>query len=581
MKATRSPPSTRTPRSSASTASSRCGPRGSSSSRSNGSIRRSSSSRSTRATMQTRCSAPSIYCRTSRRASWPSPRFGCPAATRGTSSNGREWMRSSSEHEASPSSSSTPPPKSESRLRRAAGRWADTRWGGAATALAAILAGAAALRVVGIRYGLPFGNLLNPDEQSIVPRAWKLVHGGGGDPHWFDYPTLLMYVNAPFQAWQSEPSYLTARIVAVVLALGSVVTTWWLGRRAYGPHAGAVAAAIATVSTLHVAYSREAVTDIPLALGVGAALALMVTGRIEIAGAVAGLATGFKYPGVFLVVPLVVAAWGAWRRLVTAILLMGLCFVASSPFVLVHQRQALHEALRVQRLARKGWLGFEHDHAAPIAFVDRLWHGLGPALIVAAVGLAVAVIRRSRTDRVFASFVLVNFADLLTLRAHFARHALPLVPPLAALAGRFRALVPVTLLLLVVPLTWTIRDDKELTRTDTRIVAARWIERHVAAGTKIAADSSTALVGRYDVLQLQLPAPWQAPDPNRDVARLERDGVAVVVATGAIADRVRAAPDRYPREVRFYDDLRRRADLLFRVAAGGGRAGPWVDVFRL
>jgi len=73
------------------------------------------------------------------------------------------------------------------------------------------------LRVVGIQYGLPFGNLLNPDEQSIVPRAWKLVHGGGGDPHWFDYPTLLMYVNAPFQAWQDEPSFLTARIVAVVL----------------------------------------------------------------------------------------------------------------------------------------------------------------------------------------------------------------------------------------------------------------------------------------------------------------------------------------------------------------------------
>ena len=47
-----------------------------------------------------------------------------------------------------------------------------------------------------------------------MPRAWKLVHGGGGDPHWFDYPTLLLYVNAPFQAWQDEPSFLTARIAA-------------------------------------------------------------------------------------------------------------------------------------------------------------------------------------------------------------------------------------------------------------------------------------------------------------------------------------------------------------------------------
>src|SRR5438552_81841 len=231
-------------------------------------------------------------------------------------------MRSSSEHEVSPSSSATPPPKSESRLRRAADRWADTRWGGTGTALAAILAGAAALRLVGIQYGLPFGNLLNPDEQSIVPRAWKLVHGGGGDPHWFDYPTLLMYLNAPFQAWQSHPSLLTARIVGVALALASIFATWWLARRAYGEAAAAVAAAITTVCTIHVAYSREAVTDVPLALGVAAALALMVEGRVELAGIACGLATGFKYPGVLLVVPLVICAWRRWRRLAVALVSM-------------------------------------------------------------------------------------------------------------------------------------------------------------------------------------------------------------------------------------------------------------------
>src|SRR5947208_3579117 len=324
-------------------------------------------------------------------------------------------MRSSSDRTTSPSSSATFHPRSSPA--EAIDRWAGTRWGGPGTALAAILAGAATLRLVGIQYGLPFGNLLNPDEQSIVPRAWKLVHGGGGDPHWFDYPTLLMYVNAPFQAWQSQPSYLTARIVGLVLALGSVAAAWWLARRAYGELAGAVAAAATTVCTIHVVYSREAVTDVPLTLGITAALALMVGGRIELAGIAAGLATGFKYPGVFLVVPLVVAAWGRWRRLAVALTLMASAFLASSPFVLVHRHQAWHEAFRVQRRARAGWLGFEHDHAAPIAFVDRLWHGLGPALIVAALGVVVALVRRSRVDLVLVSFVVVYFVDLMTLRA--------------------------------------------------------------------------------------------------------------------------------------------------------------------
>src|SRR6266542_2906906 len=266
-------------------------------------------------------------------------------------------MRSSSERETSPSSSATRRPRSR-RLRAAVDHWAETRWGGRGTALAAILGGAAALRFVGIEYGLPFGNLLNPDEQSIVPRAWKIVHGGGGDPHWFDYPSLLMYVNAPFQAWQDEPSYLTARIVGVVLALAAIAAAWWLGRRAFGtPAAGVVAAAVVAVCTIHVAYSRAAVTDVPLTLGVAVALALMVRGRLELAGVAVGAATGFKYPGVFLLVPLVVAGWRHWSRLAVSATLAVAAFLASSPFVLVHRHQAWHDALRVQRLARQGWLG--------------------------------------------------------------------------------------------------------------------------------------------------------------------------------------------------------------------------------
>jgi 4-amino-4-deoxy-L-arabinose transferase-like glycosyltransferase len=489
-------------------------------------------------------------------------------------------MPSSSERKTSPSSSVTP--RRRSNTAGAVDRWAGTRWGGRGTALAAILAGAATIRLVGIQYGLPFGNLLNPDEQSIVPRAWKLVHGGGGDPHWFDYPTLLMYVNAPFQAWQDEPSYLTARIVGVALALAAIAAAWWLGRRAFGtPSAGVVAAATVAVSTIHVAYSRAAVTDVPLTLGVAVALALLVTGRLELAGVAIGLAMGFKYPGVFLLVPLVVAGWKQWRRLVVSGVLAVAAFVASSPFIVVHRSQAWHEAFRVQRLARDGWLGFEHDNIAPIAFVGRLWEALGPALVVCGVGLVFALVRRTRSDLVLASFVVVYFADLLTLNAHFDRYVLPLVPALGALAGRMRSLAPVTLLLLIVPLTWSIRDTKALTRTDTRIVAHRWVERHLSSGTRIAADPSTPSFDGLQVLPLLLPGPKRAFDPNRDVARLRRLGIRDVVVTGAVTDRVLAARDRYPREAGFYDELRTKARRVFYVTPGGGLAGPWVAVYRL
>src|SRR5204862_7799729 len=139
---------------------------------------------------------------------------------------------------------------------------------------------------------------------------------------------------------------------------------------------------------------------------------------------------------------------------------------------------------------------------AGFASAARLWHGLGPALLVAVLGLVLALFRRSRADLVLGSFVLVYFLDLLTLHAHFDRYVLPLVPALGALAGRVRYLAPVTLLLLVVPLAWSIRDTKELTRTDTRIVAHRWVEQHIKPGTHIAADPSTPAFERVHVLPL-------------------------------------------------------------------------------
>ena len=444
-----------------------------------------------------------------------------------------------------------------------------------------MLAAAAALRLVGVEYGLPFGGLLNPDEQSIVPRAWGMAHGAGLDPHWFDYPTLVMYVLAPFQAWESGPSYLAARLVVAAFGIGAVAAAWWLGRAAYGATAGLVAAAAVAVETIGVAYSHMAVTDVPMTALISVSLALAVTGRLELAGLAAGLAASAKYPAVFLLAPLVVAGWGRWRRLAVAIAAAVAAFLATSPFVLVHPRQAWDDATRVQRLAREGWLGFEHDSFALFSFTGKLWDGLGPALVVAVLGLLLALRRRTRADLVLVVFVLVYLADLLTIRAHFDRYVLPIVPPLAVLAGRQRLLAPLTLGLLVVPLVWAIGDDIRLTRTDTRVVAQRWFVTHVPAGSPVAAESSTPPLAGYPIVGLALPGPGRLFDPDRDVARLRTEGVRYAFVTGAVADRVLAARDHYPRAARFYDQLRLQAKRVYHVQPGRGLTGPWVSVYRL
>jgi hypothetical protein len=83
------------------------------------------------------------------------------------------------------------------------------------------------------------------------------------------------------------------------------------------------------------------------------------------------------------------------------------------------------------------------------------------------------------------------------------------------------------------------------------------------------------------VLDLQLPGPGRPYDRNRDVARLRREGIGYVLVTGAVADRVLAARDRYPREARFYDQLRSQTRTVYHLDPAHGLTGPWVSLYKL
>ena len=323
------------------------------------------------------------------------------------------------------------------------------------------------------------------------------MHGGGLDPGWYDYPSLIFLALAPTQIGLDEPSYGAARVVAVLVGILGVAAAWWLGRVAYGTAAALTGAVGVAVATTGVAYSRMAVTDVFLALGVTVTLALLVRGRLEWAGVAAGLAASAKYPGVILVVPIVVAGLGAWRRVGIAVGLAVAAFVLTSPFVVIHAGAAWDDFHRVQELARDGWLGFENDPATPFAFALRLWETLGPLVLVAAAGIVIALRRRERADLILLSFGAAYALSLLASHAHFDRYVLPLVPVLAVLAGRGRTLAIAALVAAVVPLWWSVADASSLTGRDPRLDAAAWIDRTIPTTDTIAADPSTLpLTGR-------------------------------------------------------------------------------------
>ncbi len=108
-------------------------------------------------------------------------------------------------------------------------------------------------------------------------------------------------------------------LVSVLLGTATIPLMGWLGRRTFGPGAGASAAAFAAISIAHIAFSRKALTDVSflfawtLALGLGGRfLEKPGFSRALVFGLGVGLAQNFKYNGWLAgaVVPLaVVTGW--------------------------------------------------------------------------------------------------------------------------------------------------------------------------------------------------------------------------------------------------------------------------------
>ena len=316
------------PTTSASSSSSRCATRRSSSSPSSGSTRRSSCSRrGRRATTTTRSSSvldllPDVPAGKLAIADLEvdEPRRDRRARARRSRRRDRRLAATS------PTSSVRPHPRSE-RTRQPVGRPLGRARGAAR-------AGAAALRLVGIQYGLPFRA---PEPRRAEHRPARLGDGARRRAR----PALVRLPDARHVPARAVPGVAGRAVVPDRAARRRRARArresrppGGSGARAYGPVAGFVAAAAVAVETTYVAYSRMAVTDVPLTLGVTVALALMVSGRLELAGLAVGLAASAKYPGIFLLVPLVVAGWGRWRRLAIGVAARGRSpSLATSPFV--------------------------------------------------------------------------------------------------------------------------------------------------------------------------------------------------------------------------------------------------------
>ncbi|MBW3652559.1 MAG: glycosyltransferase family 39 protein, partial [Actinobacteria bacterium] len=294
--------------------------------------------------------------------------------------------------------------------------------------LAVVLVGGLALRLYGIRHGLPY--IYHPDEAFHFTSRAVAMFADGMNPHYFQNPSAFTYLvhlalrvqygggwplgdfGHLLRQYAADPSevYEAARQLAALLCMLGVAAVYAVGRRLWGAMEGLAAAAVLAFAFLPVAYSRYAVTDVgvllPVAVAIYATVRAHEDGRARfflLAGAAAGLAVGFKYTVGLVIVPLLVAAAlrarsdrAAIGAAAGALVVAGLTFLVTTPYFLPDLDEAVMQLRSQSYAAAEPKLG-QQAVDGHWFYIRSLTWGLGWGAAIAALAGAVLEFRRNRT----------------------------------------------------------------------------------------------------------------------------------------------------------------------------------------
>ena len=342
-------------------------------------------------------------------------------------------------------------------------RWA---WPG----LAAVLAVGLALRLWGVRQGLPY--VYNADEADhFVLRAVRMF-GHDLNPHYFANPPAFTYLlhflfalayggGAGVQrtfALHPQDLYVFARASAAVLGTLALWLLYATGARLFNRAVGLLAAAIEGVAFLPVFYAHLALNDVPtlapLTLSLLGSAGVLRKGRRRdylLAGLGLGLACASKYTAGIVLLPLAAAAAaryleggpGAGRRAIGRLALAGaaalLAFGVANPYALLDYHSFHSELVHQSTLSAEaqGKLGAPKDGGVAYYLWSLTW-GLGWVPALAALGGAVSVWRQSpRLGWLLVPAPLLFLIFMGLQGRYFGRWLLPILPIACLLAASF------------------------------------------------------------------------------------------------------------------------------------------------
>lgn len=408
-----------------------------------------------------------------------------------------------------------------------------------------ILICGAGLRLWGIGAGLPF--VIHPDENRQVLDALGMASRLSLLPEEFSYPALHKYLllvssGAYFligraAGWFADPSdfalrfltggskvILIGRLLSAVAGTVVGVVVYRMGRRLYGETVGLIGFAYSMGMFHLIQHSQWAIADIFIALFTITALYFITLCAVDpndtkslLLGALfAGLSVSTKPQGAFLVVPLVLSQFYALkdsgfrigraflrRRALAVLILVAVGLIGNLSWVFEFSA-SLEKFTMLSQVAHLGISSrepFSEGIVSLIAWFARdLVRQEGPLGAVLIAGVVYSAVRRTRQDLIVLSYMAVFFFALRDWAIRYLHLFVAVMPVLTVLGGRFtgdliarlRLRAAFAALLVAAIITpsaaWSVEASLTKERTDTRLIAKRWIEENIEKDTPIAID---------------------------------------------------------------------------------------------
>lgn len=464
--------------------------------------------------------------------------------------------------------------------------------------------------------GHPGSTLIYP--LAAIYKIWFAIFQGGrffsADPRLYDF----LYASG-------EPLFLIARLLNAAYNVLLVPLVYALVKKLTPNPSNLLpllAAGIISIEPANVYWSHIARTDTCVTFFVTLAVffALLVYERPTIvrvifAGLVCGLAVSSKYAaapvGFTIPVALFLArqkgeklALQRWIGLsFLAALFTVIGFALTTPYFFLD-----FELTRKSAFATLG--SSSHLGADGLSFFGNLWFYLGdafpdnmtwPLYISGFIGLIWFIFEKNNRILIPLAFVVLYMLTICVHPLHWTRWVVPVIPILAigtsffivslsnvlsqwaGKRNRFQfcswkaCIVLVSILVLALPVSLSIKQDVQFSTKDTRVTAKEWIDENIPAGSKFATEEYAAPISNkeYDI-------EYFFSLSERDLAYYTNNGFNYLMLSSSVYNRYYREPDRYQSTIEFYDGIRMEFPLIKKISTDGWwQTGPTIQIYSL